>query len=182
MKSRMVIIFYDAGDPLALRHSLDTFLVMNASHLNEFKIIVHLLRPDNEASELIQTLYSHRTPYLTATTRPPCIPCILKRHKVRYGIVIPPGYRSIAPLWSHLDEIRYNLRELPDLTHIRLFPDTDLSNTTTHKPLVYHYHTYNIMIGNGNLRRDLPILVKSNLTQTPTSTSGVLKPIVFRKD
>lgn len=183
MKSRLVTIFYDAGNPTALRESLDTFLALNASHLDEFKIVIHLRRPDSETSELIQTLYSHRTPYLTATTKPPCIPCILKRHRVRYGVVIPPGYKSVAPLWPYLDEIRFEIKETPNLTHIRLYPDTDLSNTTTHKPLVYRYlHTYNIMLGNGNLRRDLPILVKSKMDQTPTSVSGVLKPIVFRKE
>lgn len=182
MKSRIVTIFYDGGDLSLLRHSFDTFLVMNNAKLSEFKLVVYLYRPSHETVETVKHLYAHRTPYLTAGATLPCIPCILKRHRVRYGIVIPPGYRSIAPIWPYLDEIKHNLKEIPALTHIQLTPDTDLSNKTTHKALVYRYNTANIMIGNGNMHRDVPVLTKAKLDQTPSSVSGVLKPIIFRKE
>lgn len=178
---KIVTVFPDGGDVTALRHSIDTFLVMNASDLDRFTIIIHLRAPSEDAKSLVRSLYSHRDITIMTSKSSPCMPCIMKRHKVRYAIIIPPGNRSIAPLVSYLDEFAVVLQNYPTLTHIRLLPDTDHCNLITKRQLVYRYATSHVLVGNGNLRRDLPILIKSTLKQTTTSVSGMLKPQIFRR-
>lgn len=178
---RLLTVFPDGGDLIGLRHSLDTFLVMNASDLARFQIVIHLKSPDQDTIDLAKRLYSHRGVTITKGKSSPCMPCIMKRFRTRYSVIIPPGFRSIAPIWPYLDEIATVLQSYPRLTHIRLLPDTDTQNLIHKSPLVYHYATPHILVGNGNLRRDLPILIKSSLKQTPTTVAGMLKPQIFRQ-
>ena len=178
---KLLTVFPDGGDLIGLRHSLDTFLVMNASNLHQFQLSIHLKSPDPDTKDLVKRLYSHRGVTIITGKSSPCMPCIMKRFRTRYAVIIPPRYRSISPLWPYLDEIATVLQSYPRLTHIRLLPDTDTKNLIHNTPLVYHYATPHLLIGNGNLRRDLPILMKSSLRQTQTTVAGMLKPQIFRQ-
>lgn len=181
MKSRLPVVFSAQFHIRSLCATINTFIDLNAGSLGKFKLIIYLTRPDADTVELIKSLYLDRTPYLMAGPKPPCVPCILKRHKVRYGVVIPPGYISVLPLCNYIDEIRHTLSTIPELTHIRLDPNTDLTNKITNRPIVYHYYTRNILVGNGNFSTDYPVLLKTNGAHSATSTCGMLRKVVFTK-
>lgn len=184
MSSRIVILFNNTGHESTLVQSVETFLMQNASDLDRFKIVLHLYRPDQQTVDTVKSRFLSYTPHIIANSKPPCVPCILQKHRVRYGIVVPTDYVSVAPLWNYIDEMQQILSTVPNLSHIRLIPDTDLYNKTTNSPLVYHYNTRHIMLGNGNaLSTEYPALIKSSKTKTSkqTTVSGVLRPVVFSK-
>lgn len=181
MRSRIVVVFCDATKSIwDLCDSVDTFITQNASELNQFRLLITLYRPDYSAVDLIKSRYLSVTPHLLADSKPPCLPCLLHRHRVRYGLIIPSTHVSARPIWPYLDEIRHVLRTVHNLGYIRLAPDTDLINRTTDSPLVYQHYTRHIMIGNGNaLATDYPVLYKTSTPDPSTHTTGVLRPQVF---
>jgi hypothetical protein len=174
----IVTVFYDSGDTSGLIASLDSFRVQNAVALDRFKIIIHLQSPDAETIEIIRDRYPNTL--ITTTKRSVCLSCIFKRHHVRYGLVIPPNYISTNSLWPYLEEMRHILRTYA-VSHIKLVPDTDMRNITTKHPLVYHYATSHILVGNGNLSRNIPALVRTSAIK-PSDPCGALKVVVFSKD
>ena len=183
MRPRLPVIFYsDVLNIKSLYRTIDTFIDMNINSLLEFKLIIYMTRPDAATVEMVKSRYLDRTPYLMAGAKPPCVPCILAKHKVRYGVVIPPGYASILPLSRYLDEIRHTIAAIPELTHIRLDPHSDLTNKFTGRSIVYHYHTRNILVGNGNATKTYPVLFKTRAVPSATSTCGKLRKVIFQKE
>jgi hypothetical protein len=174
---RLPIIFYNATpDPEPLIRSVKDFISLNACEMLRFKVIVYLHRPDHSAVELVKRELKPLTPYLTAGSKPPCIPCILSKHKTRYGIVVPSNYFPIAPIWPYIADIRKTLRDYPDLRFIRLTPDFSPTNT----PRVAHKHTRSIYITHDQpLPAGSPVLLKSKIPGS--NVSGILKPIVFTR-
>lgn len=178
--SRIVVMFCDSGSgPERLCESVLAFVSLNAVEISKFKILVYLVRPDAETADMVKSKLADITPYITVGLKPPCVPCIWKKHRVRYGIIIPTDYIAQRPLWPYLDEIRHTLLTVPNLTHIRLGPDTDATNLLTRLPLVYHYHTRHIMLGNGNIPARYPVLLKSDVKPSRSTVSGVLNEVVF---
>lgn len=183
MSSRLLTLFSDTGDPQSLAKSAESFIDQNSSHLAQFKILIYLYRPTHQTVEMFKEKFLHRTPYIMAGSTPPCIPCVMSRHKVRYGVLIPGGWMSIGPLWPYLDEVRHTLSNIQNLYYIRFSPDTDLINRSTNEPLVYNYYTSNILIGNGNhtLPKSSPVLAKAKPPASRPIVTGGLRRLVFRE-
>lgn len=181
MQSRLVMMFYSDNDTNLndMYDSLDTFYSINASEIDRFKIVIHLTKPSDRLKNTIRDRYPNAI--LVTSKSKLCAPCVLKQRRVRYGVVIPPGYKSAWPLWPYLDELRQTLRTHA-VSHIKLCPDTDLQNHKTHEPIVRHYVTENVMIGNGNFCNDIPVLLKDKTNKDTDGPVGVLKPIVFTKN
>jgi len=175
-------MFYESGDYEVLCRTLTSFVEKNNAELDRFHIVVHLKNPRNQIVDALRDLYSRYTISITTSAKVICIPCILKRYKVRYGIVIPAGYVSALPLWPYIDELKHTLSTTDNLSYIKLVPDTDSRNDLTFEPLAYTYCTSHILVGNGNLDKSIPALVKSYPNHTKTSVVGRLKPLVFAKE
>ena len=182
MKNKLIMMFYETGDYMALHSSISSFIEQNHAELGQFHIVIHLRKPDDETITAFKDLYTKYGVAISTGSKGICIPCILQRNKTRYGVVIPAGYDSVRPLWPYLDELRQVLSTTDNLSYVRLVPDTDSRNELTKDPLVYQYSTANVLIGNGNYTRDLPALVKAKIAHTKTSVTGQLKPRVFVKD
>lgn len=174
---RLPTLIYDADtNPNHLILSAKTFIEKNAAELHRFKLILYMYRPSHETITRVKEMFLPYTPYLTAGSKPPCIPCIWARHKTRYGIVIPSTFISIHPLWPYIKELRQTISDIPDLSYIRLTPD----HTTTTTPKVYHRHTRHIYLTRGiPLSHTYPVLTKAKPPDTLTIISGALKPLVF---
>ena len=182
MNNRLVVMFYESGDYEVLCRTLTSFVEKNNAELYRFRLVIHLKNPDKQAVNSLRDFYSQHTISVTTGPKVICVPCILKRYKVRYGVVIPPGYISAMPLWPYIDELKHTLSVTDNLSHIKLVSDTDSRNTLTLEPLAYTYCTSHVLVGNGNLRPSIPALVKSYPNHTKTSVVGRLKPLVFTKE
>ena len=176
---RLPVLIYDATmNPDHMVQSAQSFVDLNASEMGRFKLILYLYRPSQEFVDIIKQQFSHVTPYLTAGSKPPCIPCIWARHKTRYGLVIPSTYTSVRPIWPYITELRQMVHDIPNLTFIRLTPDNDPSDT----PRVYSQYTRHIHTTQGvHLPPDCPVLTKARPPDHTPIISGALKPLVFSK-
>jgi hypothetical protein len=181
MKSRLLTVFCGAITPQDLERSVMSFINQNISELKQFKLVVHLCRPSAETAEYAKTNIAQYTPYIEVSKSLMCAPCELKRHKVRYGVFVHASFRSVSPLWYYVDELKHTLQTVPEISHIKLSPDYETKNHITNAPLVYHYHTRHVLVGNGYLSAQYPMLVRSSTT-SPTDPSGVLNTIVFQRE
>ena len=183
MNSRLPILFISAGPKhtQALLYSIETFLDANACALDQFRPILFLYRPDHSTVELVKSTLQDQIPlqYIHADAKPVCVECVFKRYGARYGFVIPSDYYSIAPIWPYLPQIRNAITNNPNLTLIRLTKDLDILNSSTRDPLIYHYTSKNIMIGNGNPRSNTPSIYRFPKTKIANQITGCLTPSPF---
>jgi len=181
-QNRLTTMFHDAGDYDILCRTIASFLRQNSAELDQFRIVVHLQSPAPETVDIIRDRFRRFNIAIATSKKPLCAPCILKRHKVRYGVVIPPGWISMWPLWPFVRELRYILSNTPKLSHIKLINDAELTNELTKSPVIYEYATAHTLIGNGNLNKTIPTLIKDPLKHTKQSLTGKLKSNVFTKE
>lgn len=175
--SRLLTLIYDDGSGAQqLAASAQSFINQNAAEISRFKLILYLYRPDQPAVDLIKSQFQGHTPYLMAGAKPPCFPCILQRHKVRYGIIIPSRYVSMAPIWPFIAEFRKTLSNNPSLEFIHLTP----ISFPPRIPIVYHQYTRHIWLTSSTpLDPTVPVLTKGKFPDNTPILSGLLKPLVF---
>lgn len=175
---RLLTLIYDDGSGAQqLADCAQSFINQNAAEMSKFKLILYLYRPDQPAVDLVKGQFHGHTPYLMAGAKPPCFPCILSRHKVRYGLVIPCNFVSTAPIWPYVEEFRETLSNTPSLAFISLVAPSAPANT----PIIYHQHTRHVWLTEGMpLPPTVPVLAKGKPPGTTPIVSGALKPLVFR--
>lgn len=179
MSKRLPVIFIGYDDAEVFRYSIESFLDTNAYMLSKLYSLALVYQPSTAMSAVLRDL------------GPRIDKCIIQRKqfhwssafatiqtlKSKHVIIIPYGWNAHAPLHTYLDQITDVLTNQPDVCMIQLASDTHSSVHAT----VFHYATPNILIGNGDIRFDIPILLPTTCPKSGKSLIGRLKPGIFDK-
>ena len=182
---KLPIIFIDHGDTAALRLSLESFLSMNACALPRLRIIVLTCKPPTSTTTMLDSFQKQidRLIVRSKTFHWLAVFQTLQTLKTPYVILLPPGWDSHAPLHPYLDQLSDTLSAYPHVGMIKLTRDTGTLNDITGDPIVYHHVSSSVLIGNGNIQFDVPIMLRTDRPKSGKFYVGKLKskPEVFRR-
>lgn len=179
MSKRLPVIFIGYDDAEVFRCSVESFLDTNAYILHRLYSLALVYQPTRAMSAILRAL-SPRINKCVIQQKQfhwSSVFATMQTLKSRHVIIIPYSWNACAPLHTYFDQISDVLTNQPDVCMIQLASDT---HSSTHAA-VFHYATPNILIGNGDIRFDIPILLPTTCPKSEKSLIGRLKPGIFNK-